>query len=340
MGLAVEGDRHQVICLTPVKNEAWILDRFLQCATVWADHIIIADQQSTDGSREIASHYSKVRLIDNPTLEFNEPERQRLLIAAAREIPGSKVLIGLDADEILTANVIYELEWQRVLRSQPGTLLTFQKVALKPDLSSYWVELDRDYFGFVDDGSPHMGKKIHSPRVPVPVEAPTLHLKAIKILHYQYTDWRRMESKQRWYQCWERLHQTELRPVQVYRQYHHMYHQMAKTSVMVPLEWLNGYQQRGIDMTRVFKDRQFWWDRAVVDLLAKYGASTFRRCDIWAIDWSQFFQGTGMEVDVDRYRDPRSYLDRLFHDWLKLTQPYHRWLLVRLVDRFLRLLGW
>lgn len=35
--------------LTPVRNEVWILDRFLKAASFWADHIIIADQMSTDG---------------------------------------------------------------------------------------------------------------------------------------------------------------------------------------------------------------------------------------------------------------------------------------------------
>ena len=37
-------DKPTVVCLTPVKNEAWILDRFLKCAGLWAEHIIIADQ--------------------------------------------------------------------------------------------------------------------------------------------------------------------------------------------------------------------------------------------------------------------------------------------------------
>jgi hypothetical protein len=32
-----------VICIVPVKNEAWILGNFLTCAQKWADHIIVAD---------------------------------------------------------------------------------------------------------------------------------------------------------------------------------------------------------------------------------------------------------------------------------------------------------
>ena len=74
----------QIICLTPVKNEAWILERFLECASLWADQIIIADQGSDDGSREIARSFNKVQLIENSAKVFNEPERQKLLIEAAR----------------------------------------------------------------------------------------------------------------------------------------------------------------------------------------------------------------------------------------------------------------
>ncbi len=48
-----ETDKPVLICLTPIRNEAWILERFLQCASLWADYIIIGDQNSDDGSREI-----------------------------------------------------------------------------------------------------------------------------------------------------------------------------------------------------------------------------------------------------------------------------------------------
>lgn len=51
-----------VCCLTPVKNEACILERFLYAASLWADHIIVADQMSTDESREIAKKIQRLYL--------------------------------------------------------------------------------------------------------------------------------------------------------------------------------------------------------------------------------------------------------------------------------------
>ena len=96
------------------------MDRFLKCTSLWADHIIIADQQSTDGSREIAARYPKVILIDNLSPTFNEPERQKLLLEKARTIPGQRLLIALDADEILTANFMNSSEWNTVLEIPVG----------------------------------------------------------------------------------------------------------------------------------------------------------------------------------------------------------------------------
>jgi len=38
------------ICITPVRNEAWIIERFLAAARTWATTVVIADQGSSDGT--------------------------------------------------------------------------------------------------------------------------------------------------------------------------------------------------------------------------------------------------------------------------------------------------
>ena len=93
-----------LICLTPVRNEAWILDRFLRCARLWADHIVVVDHCSTDGSREIAREFPKVTLVEYDETSFDEPERRRLLIETARSLEPDRqrILLALDADEAFT----------------------------------------------------------------------------------------------------------------------------------------------------------------------------------------------------------------------------------------------
>ena len=71
--------RPTFVVLTPVRNEAWILRAFLEATSLWADHIIIADQMSTDGSREIARSFPKVTLIDNDRQEMHQAATRRLL---------------------------------------------------------------------------------------------------------------------------------------------------------------------------------------------------------------------------------------------------------------------
>src|SRR6185503_6148705 len=95
-----------VICLTPVRNEAWILERFLACTSLWADHIVIADQLSVDGSREIAERHPKVTLVKIETDVYDEFPRRKAMIDAARRFPGPRVLVAIDADEALSLSVL------------------------------------------------------------------------------------------------------------------------------------------------------------------------------------------------------------------------------------------
>lgn len=133
---ASQGPIH--IVMTPVRNEAWVLPAFLESTSRWADYIIIADQMSTDGSREIARSCPKVILIDNKNPEFNEPERQAMLVAKAREVAAGRdtLLWGLDSDEILAANFRETEDWQKILHSVPGDVFWFKWAEICPNQKS------------------------------------------------------------------------------------------------------------------------------------------------------------------------------------------------------------
>lgn len=331
--------RPVLVCVTPVKNEAWILERFLRCASLWADHIIVADQNSDDGSREIACRFPKVTLIHNTSPQYDEGTRQALLLDAARRIPGRRIIIALDADEMLTANWSDSSEWGRLQQAAPGTVLTFQWVNVLPDAAHGWMQPEDLPLGFVDDESAHRGEAIHSTRVPAPAGAPRLCLKDVKVLHYQFTDWERMKSKQRWYQCWERLHHPAKRPVAVYRQYHHMDAIPPERRRLLQPEWTGGYARAGIDMAEVRREEVYQWDRDVARWLAEHGRDMFRRCDIWDINWAERCRIFGL-TPAGPMADPRSALDRRIHQWLARTQGRALSRSVRARQRLLRVLGW
>ena len=331
-----------VICLTPVRNEAWILDRFLRCASLWADHILIADQCSEDGSREIASRYPKVTLIENPTAEVDEASRQRLLIDAARRIPGPRFLMAVDADEFLSANFLDSVTWREMLQSEVGTVVEFQMVNLKPDLQSYWSPPIEFRFGFMDDGTSfHTGPRLHSPRIPSPPNAPVRSAEEVKVLHYQYVNWDRMQSKHRWYQCLERILHSERKPIDVFRQYHHMYAIPENELKPLPSQWIDGYERLGIDMTTVPSTQAiYWWDREVVRWFETHGASRFRREAVWDKDWNATARLVGSNLNGNTFNDPRNGFEKLTHSWLRRSQPHPQRLDHRLVNKALRLLGW
>jgi hypothetical protein len=339
-----------VICLTPIKDEAWILERFLKCVSTWADHIIIADQQSKDGSKEIARRFPKVTLIENSSESYSEWDRQQLLISAARKIPGPKILITLDADEFFTANLLSSPEWQTILSSSPGTVIRFQ-----------WLEVFADtrglcYFrfpwdppiGFVDDGTEHNGSLILSVRVPWKTGATTITPTQIKVMHYCLFDRDRFRSRIRWYQCYEHLN-THKRPIHLYRFYHQDLFVRSDVIKPVPTDWVQRYEESGIDMSSVQRPAAYRWDREVLELFEKHGAARFKRLGIWDADWAELDRQLYPQRPARKIVDPRSLLDRAVHKWLRSTQSDFchyaepaplRSLMHRSVETVLQLFGW
>jgi glycosyltransferase involved in cell wall biosynthesis len=337
------------ICLTPVMNEAWNLERFLKCASTWADHIIVADQGSTDGSREICARFPKVLLVENPSKAFNEPERQKLLISSARKIPGQRLLFALDADEFLSANFEKSPEWHTLAAAKPGTAFKFHWVTVVDETASYWIFPERLTFAFMDDGSEHQGAPMHSPRLPESRGGTIIKLYDIKVLHYAFVDWKRMESKQRWYQCLERINKLR-RPIDIYRFNHKDTHVAADEIRALPGEWIGAYMERGIDMTSIHTPRYYQWDQRVLELFKEHGTRMFRKLAIWGVDWNHLHGIVFGRAPDEPIMDPRSPFEKAVHHWMGRTQHYYsqygpkpgvvRKFYFRVVNKLLKYIGW
>ena len=328
------------IVVTPVLDEAWILDRFIRCASLWADHIVIADQRSRDGSREIAARHPKVILIDNPVGTYDEAARQQLLLDAARAIPGRRLIFALDADEILSPTWQESAAWHALVEAQPGTVVRMNWANVLPGFGSCWVPPTEIVFGYVDDGADHAGSPVHSVRLPEPASAPTVTLRDVRVMHYQYTNWQRMQSKQRWYQAWEWLNVPRKRPIQLYRQYHHMNSVPDDQMEPLPTEWISRYEAEGIDMTTIPRESHYRWDEEVLTWIQEFGPDHFRRLDLWDVDWNEIARasnGTSAGPDI---RDPRGVPTRLVHRWLAGTQGRAQTRRVRYFQRALIPFGW
>lgn len=329
----------QRICLTPSRNEAWIIKRFLAAAGTWADRTIVADQGSTDGTWEQLQATPKVEAMVNDSPTYDEAYRQRLLIRKAREIPGKRILIALDADEALSANFCESPEWDRIAAAAPGTVLRFRWVNILPGFQKAWIPSEPTAFGFVDDGSEHTGDRIHSRRIPWPKNAPVIDLKEIAVLHFQYVAWDRVISKHRWYQAWETLNNPERRPLDIFRQYNHMFGSWEPSEIH-PFnpKWIEGYDRAGIDFRSLKSEAVTWWDRELLRMLSDHGVERFRKFAIWDVDWRDIAARVGM--DGSRLRDPRSFGEQVAHRLLTATQKHRANWGVRGVEKVLRLSGW
>jgi glycosyltransferase involved in cell wall biosynthesis len=278
----------KIVVVTPVKNEAWILDRFLSVTSQVADYIIVADQGSTDESVAICQNYPRVTVIQNQSSGYDEASRQQLLINKARElVPEHKIIIALDADEIIAANALETSSWQEMLQAAPGTILYFEK----PDLyltTAQCIRFEKPWpLGYVDDGAEHQPSKIHSIRIPTPQAAPKLHVEEVKILHYAMTRMDAQESKMRLYSVLEHT----LRTNPFWRRRHGYRSQMDWISLgrleASPKEWFDEWEQIGIDMHTVHTELYYWQDYEVLRHFAKSGARRFWIDDIWEFDWEK-----------------------------------------------------
>lgn len=323
----------KLICLTPVKNEAWVLDIFLKCTSLWADHIIIADQNSTDGSQDIARKYPKVRLIENKSKDFNEPERQKMLIDEARKIEGPRILFALDADEIFTANYLQSNDWQQIINSKPGEVFGFQWANITPDRKRYFPSSFHYPWVVNDNGVEHKHyvKFIHSMRIPYPIEADKgiYRVQEFKVFHLNYLHERRLKSKNRFYQCIAKTRDSGLSFVSAYRS-----NNLKRCKkYLMPKEWFEEYERQSIHIFNElnFSEPYFWFDLAVIELFKKYGLMTFRYLAIWDKEWI---------IQMKEFliiKDPRSAFIKLLHFYLRISQRFYPGLTTKAFDKTIKI---
>lgn len=204
----------KTIVLIPVKNEAWIIDNTLHNISPHVDHIIIADQLSTDNTREICAKYPNVTVIDNPSQGHSNQVRW-LLLEEARKFGTNNLIICIDADEVIAPAAIKDMQNKvQNSKAQPGDVFNFLWLQLWKTPYQYmeegpWKDNWKD-IAFIDNpGINEYHKEFvindHTSRVPdshiherIKSEFP--------LLHFHFLAWKRNQLKQAWYRCTELMH--------------------------------------------------------------------------------------------------------------------------------------
>lgn len=317
----------KIIVLTPIKNEAWILDYFLGVTSLFADCIIIADQMSTDNSSQICAKYERVKLISNKDENFNEADRQKLLIKTARELfPNEKrIFFALDADEIFTAQSLACSEWEKVKNAEPGTTIYLEK----PDLFNDHTMVDRHRIkfpiGYVDDGCEHEPKLIHSARIPILPNDKKLDLEEIKVMHYGSTRMKTLRVKMMMYSMIECIYQSRhlLSRRKLYGHNRDFIKEIEHGLEPSPKVWFEEWEKKGFCITPYLSNHRIWYYDACINMFVKYGFKKFWMEDIWQYNWKEEIKNAG----IQKFSPPPAilkialnYMDLIYSGYLNLKK--------------------
>jgi glycosyltransferase involved in cell wall biosynthesis len=193
------------IVLMPVRNEAWIIRETLENISAWADHIIIADQQSTDATRDIIKKFPKATIVENNATGHSNAVRWLLLEEARKITPQSRIWC-LDADEQIPHSAIQHI------------ISTTEKYPMNTGFSLDWIQIwknpqtirtdwpwsdNHKACIWIDDSTASYDRTMvlndHTNRIPV---QSIIHIQE-SLFHLQFLAWQRSQTKQIWYQMRE-----------------------------------------------------------------------------------------------------------------------------------------
>lgn len=284
-----------VIICAPVRNELHNLSRMLPAWSLYADHIVVADQGSWDGTRELLEAHPKVTVVANKDTDLHEPNRVRLMTAQARQISESAILLYIDADETLSANVLTSIEWRSFLNAPPGTTGIFKWVWLWRSIKHHVVRGDvanPTYmpYAFIDDGRKFDGHSIaHGPRGPgMSRPTRTFIFNDVVNLHFNLVNPDIHRKKQNWYKLfWLK---RDGRYFHINRN-HTLYDRLTLGHCAPsPPSWYEGFEQRGIDLLSAESPALTWYDVEILQYMHEHGTRGLWLLDIWNQDWEHLRQ--------------------------------------------------
>ena len=322
-------ERPLLIVISSNRNYGWIVPVFLAANSRWADYIIITNQMSTDGSREMYTKYPNVIVVDDKDMAFKENTRARMAFEKGREIAAGRdaIYFALDIDEILPANWQNTEDGKRVLSSRPGDMFGLRWANIQPDNSTYLLEPNYMYKIFYDNGMDWQVCKseLHAPHLPYSswdIEpTPITDFPNIHFGHYN-KKWRRYNAK--YYGVLD-VHQKRSKSVVSINRGYYYPDPVKLPSYSINTEWLEfdfdvfEYIDLSVKPQGLF---------LIKELINLDGIDKFRGVDIWDEEFCE-------ELGV---KDPRTFVWKILHYYLSETQPYRYTFIIRCIDKFLKII--
>ena len=325
-----------IIVITPVRNESWVLDAFLTCTSSWADYIILADHHSEDNTRVIAQKYEKVILIDNPTFEWYESECRARLLEEACKIPGDKVIFGLDADEFLSEGFEKTESWQKIINSKENEIFCFNWLNLYDDFNTAeytsmhfeWAAHFNDAVDVVSEYRKRETHAVHCTRVPCLEACKYTNVDDFWVVHLAKLNHQKIRQKNDFYQVtWLDKNKEKANPINMYRSYSKYYpDQLVHLDTPVKLCRKDdpkdySYLVQTADYGKHYVDE-------MVRVFEREGTAKFAKLCIWD---NPYLKAAGINPRI-----PWRY--RLLHWYLRKTQPHSSNVIVKGMDKMLKLI--
>lgn len=327
----------KIIANVPVRNEAWILRTVLEALQVLVDVIVVADQQSCDGTAKICAQFPKVVRLVNSQSTFDEQAMRQLLLDASRDWNGQNLILTVDADEVFTADILDKELFNQLVDGTPvGSAAALRWVWLWKDPAHYRVDGPRfaenwKYCAFRDDRrltfEPGL---IHRPRVPGEAARREVRFERPRMLHYQFAHWERALAKQRWYRCFERLAYPSKPSEAINVMYAWFLGGWTPPRLReVPDAWLQRWRDFNVEPGAFVRESFFWYEVEVLRLFGERGVEPFADLDIWDVDWEERRQAAihagYLDMPARPIHDPRSAEQRVAQIFTRRTLHVPPW---------------
>ncbi len=241
----------KIVCGITARNEDWCLGFTARAALMWCDELIVLDHCSTDSTAEIVRGIDRASVIKAADPVFH-PLRFYAQLMEAAISRGATHMAMLDADELISANLVGSIRQHVEALPHDGSVLDMPWIPVMPDFAVDTVS-NRAHLrtGIVWQLAPGLTYQhvtdqeydIHRSRLPVnrgPL-VPMVHsIDDGGLLHLQYLDNRRLRAKQ---VLWKMMEMTRWpgRAVQSINAYYDCSVHDLSPSKLIPDNWLYLY---------------------------------------------------------------------------------------------------
>ena len=319
------------IVLLPVKNESWILRQSLENFSEFADHILVADQDSNDESLEIYKEFSKVTVIKNPGTGHNNSVRWLLLDTARKLFRTSSepcLIFCLDADEMISKKSVEFIERlsDEHLKQEHAETVSFELP---------WIQLWKDVYHYRSDGiwinnykaiafvdNPKLDYKrtltINDHTLRIPQTSEVIKLPEHPVLHFQFIAWDMSQIKQAWYRASELIDGKSNE-----RRINHKYGASGPKNALIfesPKEWLAMIPQaKKVKFQKNILES--WHLKTLNEWFSKHGIDFFESLDIWHIDYLR-----DMFIEAKKRTPKPKFYPKLIVALNNLKNKFKKWL--------------